>query len=294
MYKISKVPYLNKKSLIKPRKKVGIIPKALITIGSISLVAIIGLIDYKTGEEINISVFYILPIFLVSWYVHRWASIAVAILGASAFFMADYILYHPYSMPYIPFFNSSGILVFFLITSYALSALRKAYFLEHELARTDHLTDIANGRYFVEIISKEIERMERYKHSLSLAYMDIDNFKNINDNYGHNMGDIVLSSIALAMKESIRPVDLVARMGGDEFAILFPETDQSVVKSIMSRVQIKINKTISENSWPISFSIGVVTCSSTKCTADLLFEKADAVMYSIKKTGKNLVKYEKL
>ncbi|OGS21997.1 MAG: hypothetical protein A3J83_00255 [Elusimicrobia bacterium RIFOXYA2_FULL_40_6] len=294
MYKISKTPYLDKKLLAKPRKKIGIITKILIAIGSIALIAIIGLVDYKTGAEINISVFYILPIFLVSWYVHRWVSFAAAIMGAVAFFMADYLLYHNYSIPSVPFLNSTGILAFFLISSYVFSALRKAYFIEHELARTDHLTDIANSRYFMETISKEVERMKRYNHPLSLAYMDIDNFKNINDNYGHSMGDTVLSSISLAMKESIRSIDLVARMGGDEFAILFPETDQSVVKSIMSRVQIKVNKTISENSWPISFSIGVITCINNQCSADSLFEKADALMYSIKKSGKNLVKYETL
>ena len=151
--------------------------------------------------------------------------------------------------------------------------------LEHA-ASTDALTGIANRRFFEDSLAREIKRAERYGRQLTLLMVDINNFKNYNDRHGHPMGDQLLRDCAHLMKALTRASDLVARYGGDEFAVLLPETTAKQGKSVAEKLRkIKIGSLASREE--ITLSIG---CAAYKkgTTADILIELADKDLYKQK------------
>ena len=172
-----------------------------------------------------------------------------------------------------------------------ISALRKAHEHERELARTDNLTGAVNKRFFYELLDMELERSKRTLRAFTVVYFDLDNFKYINDHYGHSMGDKVLCSTVEQAKNQLRKVDVVARLGGDEFAFLFPETDQAEARIAISKVRAGLLDEMRRNDWPVTFSIGVLTCTNFHKTTDQIIRQADDLMYSVKNAGKNSISY---
>jgi len=260
-------------------------------ITGIILIAGIGLVDFLTGYEIAFSLFYLVPLFLVTWFAGRLLGVVVSITSALVWLLADIASGHPYSHPAIYYWNSIIRFGFFIIVTILLSALKKA--LEHakELARVDNLTGAVNARFFSELIQLEIERSQRYRHPFTLAYIDVDNFKGVNDRFGHSMGDKVLSTIVDHARGHMRKTDIIARLGGDEFAFLLPETDQTGAQVTVSKIQNSLLDEMCQNGWPVTFSIGVLTCMNTPQTSDELVRQADDLMYSVKNNGKNGVRY---
>ncbi len=179
----------------------------------------------------------------------------------------------------------------FLIVSFAFLEIKNLLEKERSFARVDFLTGVMNSRAFSEMAKTEIDRTNRFKRPLTIAYVDIDNFKEINDTFGHNIGDKLLQSMARTIKENIRTIDSIARLGGDEFAILFPETNEENAKAAVSKVQKYLLNVAQKNNWAITFSIGAITCYSS-CELDELIKEADDLMYSAKASGKNRVAYK--
>lgn len=175
--------------------------------------------------------------------------------------------------------------------NYLLQSLKKSLLREKELARTDQLTEVANSRGFYEYASIELKRAKRYKRQISIAFMDIDNFKFINDKEGHSTGDSLLRIVAATLKNNIRLTDLVARMGGDEFAILLPETGQESVEAVLNRVHEKLITLLTNIGYHLTFSIGVIIYKNLPENVDEMIKNADSLMYEVKKEGKNNIKY---
>ena len=161
--------------------------------------------------------------------------------------------------------------------------------MEHEktLARTDFLTGALNARFFHEMAQMEINRSFRYKRHFTLAFIDVDNFKNINDTFGHTEGDTVLRTIATKIKSHLRKTDIVARVGGDEFVVLLPETDAQTAPIAISNMQRALLKEMAENGWAVTFSIGVLTLTAPRLSVDEMLGRADQLMYVVKNGGKN-------
>jgi diguanylate cyclase (GGDEF)-like protein/PAS domain S-box-containing protein len=158
---------------------------------------------------------------------------------------------------------------------------------EKELARSDPLTGLPNRRAFYEIALAESDRARRYRHPLSLAYLDVDNFKQVNDDYGHDAGDELLVRVAEVLRRNLRNNDVVARLGGDEFAMLLPETPQSATDAVIGKLQAKLNFAAIDNDWPVNFSIGMVTFSPPPADVDEMLRAADQLMYSVKRDRKS-------
>jgi diguanylate cyclase (GGDEF)-like protein len=146
-------------------------------------------------------------------------------------------------------------------------------------------------RAFTERVIGELERVRRYGFALTLAYIDADNFKNVNDRFGHSAGDTLLRKVVEALKSNVRANDSVARLGGDEFAILMPETDASAAMQIVRRIQRLLLSLMQGNGWDVTFSIGLITCIEPDLSVDQILRQADAAMYSVKKLGKNNIKH---
>jgi len=154
------------------------------------------------------------------------------------------------------------------------------------LSNTDGLTGLYNHRYFIEALDYEVERAIRYNHKLSLAILDFDDFKSINDNYGHSKGDYVLAAIANKIKESCRETDIVCRYGGDEIVVIFPETTYEKALEVSERISKKVSEIkFSQEQIKVSLSYGVSELDPLK--PNIFMKKADERLYISKSNGKN-------
>lgn len=244
-------------------------------------------LDFATGSELSFSIFYLIPIVIFTWAINGRIGIAIACISAGIWLFIEVITSPQYSNSFIYFWNTIIRLGFFLLPVLLLSNLEK----EKEHARTDFLTGAMNTRFFHDIAQREIDRSARYEHPFTLVFLDIDNFKTINDTFGHTFGDNVLRAIAQNIQQNLRKTDSVARLGGDEFAILLPETDADTARVVATKIQQKLTEEMLNNKWPVTFSIGVITLLAPNATVDELIGMADKMMYSVKNHGKNDIKF---
>jgi len=263
----------------------------LISITSV-MVLLVGILHHIAGPELSSTVFYLIPIALVTWFTKRSIGLFISMFSALTWLVADLTSGAAYSSPDIPYWNGVARLSSFFILTFALSALKSTLKQEKEYSRIDFLTGIRNRRDFIELVNIEINRARRYERPFTMACIDLDNFKTVNDCFGHTTGDILLRLVAQTIQGNIRATDTVARLGGDEFAILMPETGRNVAEVIMRKVQ-KINLDIMrEHRWPITLSIGVVTFINPPSTVDETLRISDQLMYTAKNNGKNTIQYQ--
>lgn len=263
----------------------------LISVGS-AMVVLAGILNHLAGPELSSTVFYSIPIALATWFTKRSIGLLLSLFSALTWLVVDLTSGTTYSSPDIPYWNGVARLSSFFILTFILSALKSTLTQEKEISRVDFLTAIRNRRSFIELVHLEINRAHRYKHPFTMVCLDLDNFKTVNDRFGHSTGDILLRFVAQTLQENIRVTDTVARLGGDEFAILLPETGRDVAEVIMQKVQ-KIHLEIMRNhGWPVTLSIGVVTFMRPPSTVDEVLKIADRLMYAAKDNGKNGIRYE--
>jgi len=256
---------------------------------SLVFIAYVALADYLTKYQTAVSLLYIVPIVASAWA--SWEFVVILIAGLSGISdSAVTCLYTRTDTP-INILNSAIQTVFFVIFAACLIALKRSQGRLKMLSRTDPLTELLNSRYFFETGNLEIQRAFRYKHPFSIVYMDIDNFKVVNDTLGHSAGNVLLRDIAKNVKSAIRKTDTMARLGGDEFALLLPETSGDAAKAAVDRIQASLSGIKMSNNMPVTFSIGVVTDIAHPSTFDELIKAADALMYEAKRAGKNTARY---
>jgi diguanylate cyclase (GGDEF)-like protein len=255
------------------------------------LVIGVGYVDYWTGWEASVGPFYLVPIALVAWLEARSSAVGFSLFCGVVWFAIDRLSGHVYSTAAMQYWNGSMQLGFFLVVALTLSSLRKSYEREKALARADALTGLSNRRSFEEVTALEIRRALRYRRPMALAYVDIDDFKIVNDRFGHAAGDGVLLLVSESIRRNIRTTDSPGRMGGDEFAVLLPETGLTEARAVVEKLLADLKATAGEGLAPVTVSVGVACFRVPPETPRQLIEKADALMYLVKRRGKNGVEF---
>ena len=262
-----------------------------LAIGIVLTVAV-GFADVATGYEINLGLFYLVPIAVVTWGAGRAAGLAISVTSVVGMFIVDNFVTRHIPFPsdaLIPYWNAMIRLGYFCLFTLILYALKRAHERERALARQDHLTGIANSQAFAEASRFEIARAQRLRHPLSVVYIDCDNFKQVNDARGHEAGDRLLRTVAQTMAGHVRRNDIVARLGGDEFAVLLPDAGESAAGVVVRNLRGALHSAMSQQGWPVTFSIGVVTFLTPPTDTDQAIRVTDHAMYAVKTSGKDSV-----
>lgn len=264
-----------------------IIPRPVLVILWIVLVLFVGLLDYYT-KDFSLMILYTLLVALVTLLLGWWNGIAVSALGSLIGLVSDQLV-NPQSGGFLPFFNAGISLLVYLLLAVIVNRLSLSLENVKSLSRTDFLTGASNRRYLSEMVDREIGRSGRTKRPFSFAYIDLDNFKSVNDRFGHSAGDELLKRMVQNMRHSVRNIDVVGRIGGDEFAVLFPETSRQNALSAMKRLREECAEGIRESYPDITFSAGLVTFLRCPRDSNEVFSTADSLMYRAKKEGKNRI-----
>jgi diguanylate cyclase (GGDEF)-like protein len=264
------------------------VQKALRLAGYVLLTLAVYSANALTPPAARLAILYTIPVLLVTWteglaWGIVFAATTTVLREATAWVQmpAD----TPMSWRVV---SGLAYLAVLAVAMAGLQSLRRSQAQLALLVTQDQLTNVLNARAFADRLGQELERNRRYPHALALLYMDLDNFKVINDTHGHQTGDAVLRLVADAMRSSVRQADVVGRLGGDEFAVLMPETDAQLADAAAQRLIAGL-RNVFKGTPNVTASIGVVACTATDASTDDLLRRADQAMYDAKKSGKDRV-----
>jgi diguanylate cyclase (GGDEF)-like protein len=265
--------------------------KSVIFCGGIVLLTAVILLDHLSPPGFEASVFYLVPVSFFALLLGRRPGMAVSLICASVAF----VLHRP-DLPPSPsglaYWNALAWLAVYILFAYITSEIQNLYTRERSWSLTDLLTGIPNRRWFFERLEIEKSRARRYDHPLTLAYIDLDRFKEVNDRFGHGAGDKLLGVVARLMRDSVRRADAVARLGGDEFAVLLPDTNTASATAALEKLRSALNAAMEQHHWPVTVSIGVVTFQPPPESVQEMINAADRAMYTAKKSGRDRLRVE--
>jgi diguanylate cyclase (GGDEF)-like protein len=252
------------------------------------LAAGVFLLNVRTPPELRLGILFIIPVLLAAWHDGVGWGISLA-LGTALLRFSIGIDQMPLSTPLeVRILSEVAYLVVVGVAIAGLSQVRRSQDQLELLATHDPLTNVLNARAFSRELAQELSRNRRYGRPLALIYLDLDDFKKVNDAHGHATGDAVLRLVADAMRAAVRAADIVGRLGGDEFGVLMPETDAVVAHAAASRLVAGV-RTVFRGTPSVTASIGVVAVGGTEAGTDELIRKADQAMYEAKRAGKDRV-----
>jgi diguanylate cyclase (GGDEF)-like protein len=260
------------------------------TTTSLALAALIATADYCLGQSISLSVFYLLPVGISAWYGSIRVGLALSLICSTVMVLLEAPMNPGLAAELTDLWNGAAHLGFFSIVAYLLNRLKMHLAQEMALGRTDLLTGVANRRAFMEQFEYLIHLASRHGKPITVAYIDVDDLKRMNDENGHVAGDQLLKAVANTMQTFCRRTDLIARLGGDEFAIVLPDTNQDAARVIIGKFHAAVH-TLYAGSSAVSCSVGVVTFMRLPESIEQAVRIADSLMYSVKTSGKNAVAF---
>lgn len=258
--------------------------------GTIALVLGVSVADSIMPAPYSIDFLYLIPVLVVTLAAGPRAGILVAIMSAESRGIVRGLSYDDHLLAGL------ATLDFILVAAGLIGAVllvahnQRAFERENSAARTDTLTGLMNRKAFLERLEGEVARAGRHQRPLSVAYIDLDGFKAVNDGFGHAVGDEVLRIVSGVLRTAIRGEDVPARLGGDEFAILLPETDPDIAPRVIERVRGEIEDRMHAFGWQVTCSVGLVTTTLPGTSVDTLLHRADQLMYEVKNDGKNALR----
>ena len=251
-------------------------------LGTLIAGAAVHIVSHLVQDNLPLPILFLLPIMYVAWRVKL--EIAAVHVLFSMFILGISI------REFVPSTTSAVVMLsvqtsVFASVAYIITSLRKSLLREQHMARIDGLTGVPNARAFEEIAAKELAKLQRTPGPLSVIYFDLDHFKKINDTFGHHGGDRALRLIGDALRHTTRGADTPARIGGDEFVVLLPNTAREGARTVVVRLQSLIAHLSNHT---ITCSVGCMTYTTfPPSDVDDMLRKVDAVMYMAKENGRN-------
>lgn len=257
------------------------------------LFILIEYLDYYVSPKIYLSVFYLLPIALITWFVSKELGFITCGLSSAAGFInkvrGDQLESRIFL---IELWNATGWLIVFLTVFYLLFKLSETLKQGEELGRTDLLTGVANKRLFLELAGMEVKKSYRYRHPITIIDIDIDDFKTINKKFGYHVGNQILYTAAQALKSYTRETDIIGRIGEDEFAIILPGSGYESAELVLSRIKNQLIEAMNKNHWSATFSMAAVTFVAPPNSVEEMIQQVDYLMYLVKNSGQDQLKHE--
>jgi diguanylate cyclase (GGDEF)-like protein len=266
----------------------GLPDPLLLAIGLV-IIAAFCVLQVNEGARVSIAEFFLVPVAAVGWFAgSRTYAAAVAVIAAAA--AAGVTLYAAPSTALGHVLAAAAVrLLLYLVVLVALGAMRRLQDEHEQAALTDPVTRAANARGFRAHAATELDRSRRYGRPLSVLYLDIDDFKSVNDRFGHEAGDGVLRDVSHALSCTVRAVDTVARLGGDEFAVLMPETPASAAGVAAERSRSELARLTTPDGEAVRCSMGLATFTEPPESVTELVRAADRLMYEAKANGKERI-----
>jgi diguanylate cyclase (GGDEF)-like protein len=263
------------------------LPKPFVAMLTVLAIFVVGAVDFATGVELRTFPLYYLPIAFAAWYFGRtWTVVAVG-LSTIAWVGSNALAGLHYSSPAIWLFNTVMLISSFLVVGLLLAELKEALIHEKQLSRLDTLTGLMNVRAFHEEAARILSVARRKRRPVTVAYIDLDDFKAVNDAHGHHEGDQMLRLVASAIRGCTRISDLAARVGGDEFVLLLPETGAKEARVSLDRLGSRLAEVLDSSPHPVTASIGAVVFATVTEGVDAMIRAADRRMYMAKTAGKD-------
>lgn len=264
----------------------------LVWVAAVLGVAAIGSVDFVSGVELRVFPLYYLPIALSAWFFGRPGALITVALCTAAWLASNIMAGLQFSHEGIWVANAIMQAVSFAVTGLLIAALRSGLAREQQLSRADSLTALLNGRAFYEEAARVVALCRRKERPVTVAYIDLDNFKSVNDRLGHQAGDALLRRVADLLRVSIRPSDVCARLGGDEFVVLLPEVGRQEGAVALERLRGLLATALAGHAPSVTASIGAVTFVTMPASLEEIVHASDLLMYGAKQAGKNRVHLE--
>jgi len=262
----------------------------LLTLSAACIGAVaIGTLDVVTGADVHVTSLYFLPLVLAGWRLPRAGAVFVALLCTGLWLGALYENGASYASPWIWVVNFLTQGAAFLTVAILVARLSLKLTDEQTLRRTDHLTGVMSRTGFVERANLALQLCRRHARPVSLVYIDLDNFKNANDQLGHAYGDDLLRRCGEILVRCIRATDVAGRIGGDEFVVLLPETGHEHALEVSQRILHSLTSADEFRIADVTASIGVVVDVEAQLDIVELLKSADAEMYRVKQGGRNAI-----
>jgi diguanylate cyclase (GGDEF)-like protein len=265
------------------------LPDVLLLAFGLAVVAGITACKLTVGQSVPMVDFLLIPVVWVGWFARRRTCGYVLAVTAAGLSAVVAVVGVTHASPGAASVAALARLALYLVILALLGMMRRERVAHQRAATTDPQTGAANTRAFRTSAHAEVLRSQRFAHPLSLAYLDVDDFKTINDTFGHTEGDHVLFEVGHMMRTTVRTTDVVARVGGDEFAILMPETRAGEARAVVDRVRRELDRLTVRDGGRIRFSVGLVTFERPPASLDELTAAADELMYRAKHGGKDRV-----
>jgi len=259
--------------------------KGLVWVVCVGSVSLIGILRTKTDVELAFASFGLLPVLTIAWIGGKRNGVIMAFFAAFIWIVTDLATHRQFSVPWIPWANALTRWAIYSLVAILAAKIRGEFEITRKYAMHDALTGLLNRRAFVDIGNSEVARSNRYRHAMAVVFLDLDNFKTLNDLNGHEAGDEALKATAKVLLNTLRNNDQISRLGGDEFAILLPEIDFDEAIEAASKVSIAVNASLSKYQ-SVSGSIGVAWFHEADRSFLEMLNSADRLMYQVKGNAK--------
>ncbi len=255
-------------------------------------IAALAYVDFRFHRCLSLPIFYAVFLFLSTWYIGAMAGAISAVASAFFWTLVDWHLHVPIEATSTHMvWNLTLRTAFFLGIVYVLARWKETLMQLKQQALRDPLTGLLNLRGFFLLAEHLLVRARRTHEPLTLVFLDVDNLKAINDRRGHLEGDRLLRALGELLGKTFRRTDILARIGGDEFLLLFENADGNTARKMVEKLQRKIRELQERLDLPVTCSLGVATFYSPPPSVETMIREADRLMYGVKHKGKDKVCY---